>query len=285
MTIPRPSILAAALLALVVGVVASPIHTAAGESAAGSSPAIVELSAGAAWPIEHPTRHVQGLCVSDDWFWISSVDKQAKAGWVFRVERSSLRVVAERKLADGARFHPGGMQFRQGELWAPLAEYRPRSTAVVLRLDAMSLDTLGEFKVDDHLGAVAAAEDGTLLAANWDARQVYFFSPEGQQLRRVNSPTGVAYQDWEWHGGALYATGQTTIDGATTAVLDVLDGQTLTLRQRYLLRGQVRSGGSNFGREGLSLWRGKFYLLPEDGPRTTVYEFSLPDATPAAGSP
>lgn len=273
------------LSALAIGSLALPVGTAADEPTAGSPPAVVELSVGTAWPIEHPTRHVQGLCVNDEWFWISSVDKQAKAGWVFRVERRSLRVVAERKLADGARYHPGGMQWRQGELWVPLAEYRPHSTSSVLRLDAMSLETRGEFNVDDHLGAVAAAEDGTLLAANWDARQVYVFTPDGKLLRRVDSPTGVAYQDWEWHGDALYATGQTTIDGAKTAVIDLLDGQSLALRKRYLLRGQVRSGGSNFGREGLSYFLGKFYLLPEDGPRTTVYEFLPPGAIPRAGSP
>lgn len=252
----------------------------ADEPATTPAPATVELMVGASWPIMHATRHVQGLCVADEWFWISSVDKAAKTGFVFRVDRSTQKVVAERKLAIGAQYHPGGMQLRGDDLWIPLAEYRPRSTSTMLRLDAMSLETRSQFTVDDHLGAVAVAEDGTLFAANWDARHVYVFSADGVQLRRADSQTGVAYQDWESHDGRLLATGLAVQSGEKTAVVDVLNGDTFKLEKRILLRGAVRSGGSNFAREGLSVYRGNLYLLPEDGPHTTVYEFTSPAPLP-----
>lgn len=254
--------------------VAAPGVARGAEPVADAPPIIAPLQVGAFWPVNHPTHHVQGLCVSDDWFWISSVDKASKSGWIFRVERGTGRVATERQVHMGDQFHPGGMQLRHGKLWLPLAEYRPRSTSTVLTLDATTLDTLGQFAVDDHLGAVAVADDGRVLAANWDARQVYVFAPDGMLQRCVPSRTGVAYQDWEWHDGKLYATGQTSHAGVKSAVVDVLDPETLELVKRYLLQGQVRSGGTNFGREGLSVHRGKFYVLPEDGPRTTVYEFS-----------
>lgn len=248
--------------------------TLAGQPA--SAAETIELAVGQSWSIEHATHHVQGLCVGAEWFWISSVDKSGKTGWLYRVDRATLRVVEEQPLTRDQQFHPGGMQLREGCLWVPLAEYRPRSTARVVSVDPHSLRERRGFDVLDHLGAAASDDQGRIYAANWDARQVYVLSPQGEVLRREESRTGVAYQDWEWHDGALFAAGQTAIAGTKTAVVDVLDGGDFTLRRRYLLRGQVRSGGTNFSREGLSVFEGKFYLLPEDGPHSTVYEFTPP---------
>ncbi|MBX9790636.1 MAG: hypothetical protein K2Y37_17095 [Pirellulales bacterium] len=242
--------------------------------AAAASP--VSLPVAESWPIAHDLHHVQGLAVSDQWFWITSVDRRARRGFVYRVARDSLKVVAQRDITLDRQIHPGGMQLAAERLWIPLAEYRPRSTSTVLELDPASLETLGKFTLADHLGGAAYDGRERLYAANWDARTIYLLDLQGKELERRDNPTGVAYQDFEYHDGRLYAAGNTKIGGEPTAVVDVIDVANWSLAARYVLRGQVRSGGSNFCREGFCKFGGSFYVLPEDGPSATVYRFAVP---------
>jgi len=236
---------------------------------------IVSLKVAESWPINHPTHHVQGLAVTDESFWISSVDRRAKVGWVIRVDRKSLKVVAERKLVKGAQFHPGGIQLTGNDLWVPLAEYRRRSTSTMLRLDAQSLETKHSFAIDDHIGGVAVDGQGTVYAANWDCREIYSFDEQGKLLQRVKNPTGVAYQDIEWQEGLLLGTGRIREGGRSLSVVDAIDPTKWRHVRRYRLLGKLRSGGNDFGREGFTKHGKNFFLLPEDGPHTTVYRFPL----------
>ena len=237
----------------------------------------VEIEVGEHWHIEHPTHHVQGLCVDDDFFWISSVERVTKLGWIYKVDRQTLKVLAEAELVDGDRFHPGGMQLVDGRIWVPLAEYRPRSSSIILALDADTLEEVSRFPADDHLGGVAVDNEGNVYAANWDTRQIYVFDRDGKQLRAVDSTTGVAYQDFEHHNGLLWGTGRTKVDGKMCSVVDVLDPSEMQLKNRIILRGKTATVGDYFAREGLSIHGGSLFLMPEDGPETRVYQFSLKD--------
>lgn len=254
------------------------VVSSAAVTAAADGPPLVSLEVAESWHLDYPTHHVQGLCVSGEYFWVSSVSRADRAGWVYRFDRATLQRVVERNIADGELFHPGGMQLVGRDLWVPLAEYRPRSSARVLRLDANTLETKDSFDVDDHLGGAAYGGPRRLFAANWDARIVYRFDEEGNVIAPLPSTTGVAYQDMEYHDGQLWGVGQTRLDGRARAVVDVLDPATLQLQRRYVLEGMRRSGGDAFGREGLALFEGDIYVLPEDAPDTTVYRFPLPGA-------
>ncbi|MBX7165239.1 MAG: hypothetical protein K1X74_02705 [Pirellulales bacterium] len=247
-----------------------------GAAAQGDEVPTLEIAHDDVWHIEHSTHHVQGLCLDDTWAWISSVSRTDKRGFVFRVRRADGQVAVTRELVSGAQIHPGGMQRRDGRLWVPLAEYRPRSTSTVLALDAMSLETRSQFGVADHLGAVAADEQGRLYAANWDSRQIYVFDAQGQPLARHDNPTGVAYQDMKWHAAQLWAAGTRKTDAGSQAVVDVLELEPLRLVRRYLPSGQPHTGGTSFGREGFEIADRALYLMPEDGPETRLYRFPLP---------
>lgn len=237
-------------------------------------PEPVALGAVESWPIDHPTHHVQGLALSEESFWITSVDRATRAGWVYRVERASGRVAAERRIERGDQYHPGGLQ-RVGErLWLPVAEYRARSSSTVLSLDANTWAEIAAFPVADHLGALAADGRGTLWGANWDARQVYVLGEDGTLKGKYDNPTGVAYQDWEWHAGHLYGTGLAALATGRRAVVDKLDPATGRLLFRWVLEGRPASGG-HFAQEGFSRWQGSFWLLPEDGPNSRVYRFPV----------
>lgn len=236
---------------------------------------VLPLEVAESWHIDHPTHHVQGLAMSDEWFWISSVDRRGKVGWICRVDRDTLKVVAERKLVEGNQFHPGGIQLAGDDLWVPLAEYRPASTSTMLRLDPQSLATRSSFAIDDHIGGVAVDPGGIVYAANWDCRLIYEFDNDGKLLDKAKNPTGVAYQDIEWHDRLLVGTGRIREDGQSVSIVDVIDPENWRHVRRYKLVGTLRSGGSDFGREGFTKFGDGFYLLPEDGPHTTVYRFPL----------
>lgn len=237
------------------------------------------LEATQSWHIDHATHHVQGLAATDDWFWLTSVDRQAHAGCVYRVDRKTLRVEQQRQLALGEQFHPGGIQLAGNDLWVPLAEYRAHSTSTILRLDPNTLETRGSFGIDDHIGAIAADGRGTLYAGNWDCKQIITLSREGKILARTDNPTAVAYQDIEWHDGLLWAVGRVREPApsrAFTSVVDTIDPKTWKLVRRYTLSGRTRSGGSDFGREGFTKLGDSLLLMPEDGPNTTIYRFKIP---------
>ena len=166
--------------------------------------ALVGLAAWAQpWPVRHTHDHVQGLDISERWFWISAVDRRTKTGWIWRVDRRTLRTVAERNITDGARYHPGGLQAAGGSVWVPVAEYRPSSTARILELDALTLVEKGAFAAADHVGAVATDGKSWILGANWDARKLYRWNLRGEVLSVADNPQPLAIQDMKLAGGVI----------------------------------------------------------------------------------
>jgi hypothetical protein len=236
----------------------------------------IELQLVSSQHIDYPTHHVQGLEVDADHYWITSVDRRARRGWVYRVDRRSLKVEASRDLTEGPRCHPGGMQRGEGGLWIPLAEYRPKSSTSILKIDPRTLQTIHSGQVQDHLGAIVLLNKDELLGCNWDSLQYLWMDSTGKVRERFDNPTGVAYQDAKFHEGKLWAAGRTKIAGRTRSVVDVVSWPQRTLERRFLLSGKCRTGGDNFSNEGFCLLEGSLYLLPEDGPHSTVYRFDLP---------
>ncbi len=240
-------------------------------------PPIFELRPDQAWPLKIETHHVQGLCVDANTFWVSTVNRPQREGWLLQIDRATLHLQRKIRLVRRQQYHPGGMQLRGGKIWLPLAEYRPRSTATLLQIDAANLTIEQALPINDHVGAVAVDTQNRLYAANWDSRVFYVLQrpPGSGAIKQVANPTGVAYQDIEWHDGYLYASGKHRRLGP---VVDVIDTDAWRLLKRYRLKGEVRSGGHNFSREGFCKAGAYFYLLPEDGPHSTVYRFPLPAA-------
>lgn len=225
---------------------------------------LLQASAGhdRSWPISHTHDHVQGLDVDRDWFWISAVDRRTKTGWIWRVDRRTLRAAAERDITQGALYHPGGLQVAGGSLWAPIAEYRPRSSSRILELDPLTLAERRSFAVDDHVGSVATDGRTFVLGANWDARRFYRWTLTGQRLRAVDNPGPLAIQDMKWAGGKLYAGGLVE----SKCRLEQLHPETFATVRSLPLPGDVC-----YTHEGLALFDGRFYFLPEDEPNSRIY--------------
>lgn len=143
--------------------------------------------------------HPQGLCRWGDGWLVSTVHPGSARGEVVMVSTDGealLRV----DVTDGERFHPGGFTTDSATAgspgcWIAVAEYRPRSTTTVTRLDA-ELATVESFPFDDHLGAICALADGTLFAMSWASRRWYRLDSSGRILeQRTTSGRWVDLQD------------------------------------------------------------------------------------------
>ncbi|HYM12467.1 MAG TPA: DUF6454 family protein, partial [Bryobacterales bacterium] len=174
--------------------------------------------------------------------------------------------VAERNLTLGEQYHPGGFQVSGSSLWVPVAENRPHSTARILELDAATLAPRSSFTVADHIGAVATDGSGVVLGANWDSRRIYRWTPSGELLGVTNFPAPLAIQDMKWMGGVLYAGGTGLGKEQGRCELAELDPATLAVRRRSTLVSNIC-----YTREGMAVFDGRFFFLPEDGPRSRIY--------------
>jgi hypothetical protein len=223
------------------------------------------------WPITNKHDHVQGLEVSDRWFWVSAVDRRSKTGWVWRIDRLTLQTVAERNITRGALYHPSGFQVAGNSLWIAIAEYRPNSQSAVLELDPMTLAERRSFLVRDHIGAVASDGRDFVLGANWDARRIYRWTVGGTQLQVATNPSFLAIQDMKWVGDTLYAGGVGIGPNKGQCLLQQMHPLTLSV-----LKGSALKGDLCYTREGMALSGGRFFFLPEDEPNSRVYALGAP---------
>lgn len=231
-----------------------------------ASPAVAQV-----WPIAHHHDHVQGLDVDADWFWISAVDRRTRTGWVWRVDRRTMRTVAERNITDGPRYHPGGLQVSGNSLWVPLAEYRAYSTTRVLELDKITLAQRRSFLVEDHIGSVATDGRSFLVGANWEARQIYRWNMGGELLETITHRQPLSIQDMKWVRGVIYAGGVGLGPVQDQCLLHQVDPTTFGL-----LRGSSLKAGVCYTHEGMALFGGRFFFLPEDEPKSRVYSLGTP---------
>ncbi|MBW6530594.1 hypothetical protein KZ820_07580 [Sphingomonas sp. RRHST34] len=220
--------------------------------------------------------HVQGVEVGAHRIWVTSVDGAARRGYLHEFDRAIGRFLRRVELTDGVRYHPGGLSFHDGSLWVPVAEMRPDSSAVLIELDAATLHVRRRLRVADHLGCVAVAPDGRLVAGNWDSRLLYVIdTADGAPVRTVANPSATHYQDMKFVDGVLVAGGNLDLWNGT---IDFLGWPSLALRRtlRAGAIGPVRpiGRGGPYTGEGMAIEGRDLYLLPEDGP-SRLFHFRL----------
>lgn len=149
-------------------------------------------------PLAFDAHHPQGMVRIGSTWWISTVDVDARLGFVLAAD-STGRLVEKVPVGDDIRYHPGGMDFDGQALWIAAAEYRPDSTATIQRLVPGGAPERA-FDVGDHVGAIArCGADGDLVGWSWGSRRFYRWSVEGGLLAsRVNPAFFVDHQDCQW---------------------------------------------------------------------------------------
>ncbi len=230
--------------------------------------ALSELPAPAVVTLQADLPHVQGIEVEGDFLWVTSVDRNARKGYLHLFRLSSGRLVRQVEVQNGDRYHPGGISLSGGRIWVPVAEYQKLSTTEIQQRDPQSLALVGAFVVNDHIGCVAA-RPGLVAGGNWDARQVYLWSPSGDQKAKMNNSSGTAYQDMKWDGDQLVASG---VISKTEGAVEWMTLPGLAVRRK--ITAGITDRGVPLTNEGMAVRGGKLYLLPEDGP-SRLFVFSL----------
>jgi len=210
--------------------------------------------------LQGPLHHVQGIDVEGENLWVSSVDKERKKGFLFKLDRHTGQVINKVEVQDGDKYHPGGLTLDGENIWLPVAEYRRNSTAVIQLRDKRTLRLLRQFQVNDHIGCVAASNN-RLYGGNWDTRQIYEWDKSGKQIAQRPNLTGTRYQDLKYIenrliGGGLRERGK--------GAVDYLNPKSLELLRRIEV--QTTDRGTVFSNEGMTVRAGRYFLLPEDDP-------------------
>ncbi len=219
--------------------------------------------------------HVQGLALDGPHIWITSVDHASHKAWLHEFDRATGQFLRRLELTDGARYHPGGLSLSGRSLWVPVAELRPDSSAVLIEIDADTLQERRRIAVHDHIGCVAASGQ-TLVAGNWDSRMLYIFDlAHGAPVRVVPNPSATHYQDMKFADGKLVAGGNTSWLTGTVDWIDV-SAMKVTRSLKAGAIGPVRpfGRGGPFTGEGMAIEGRELYVLPEDGP-SRVFHFRL----------
>ncbi len=221
--------------------------------------------------LEGTVYHVQGVDLDEDHIWVTSVDPVSHKGYLHQFDRRTARLERAVELTDGPRFHPGGFSIAGNSIWVPVAEYKPHSSAVLVKLDKHTLEIQQKIAVGDHIGCVAVTGDGPgeLIAGNWGSRQLYVFDFRGKQLRVVENQSSNQYQDIKFVDGQLVASGNLTNRSGS---LDWYEWPSMKLVRT------IRSGATDrdqpYTGEGMALKGNDLYLVPEDGP-SRIFHFVL----------
>lgn len=219
-------------------------------------------------PLRFSTHHVQGLDLTEQFYFVTSVDREQRRAWLFKIDRQDGNLNSKMDLTEGTRIHPGGIQFDGRTLWIPNAEYKRESRTMIYGVDPNSLEISRSFPVDDHIGAIASDGKNLLYGVNWDAIHFYTWDLDGHQFNKVDSPTSVAYQDIKYCAGKLLCSGHK--DGRSA--IDVIDPETWSLVKRIDLP-QDR-WKTALSREGMAFDE-NLYFLPDDGPDSHILIFAL----------
>ncbi|MHC4559832.1 MAG: DUF6454 family protein [Planctomycetota bacterium] len=219
-------------------------------------------------PLKFSTYHVQGLDITEQFYFVTSVDREGNRAWLFKLDRKNAHLISKVELTDGALIHPGGLQYDGRFLWVPNAEYKRQSRTMVYGLDPDTLEIRTSFGVDDHIGAVASDGKNLLYGANWDALNFYTWDIDGRRLKKIDSPTLMAYQDIKYFAGKLLCSGHK--DGVSA--VDIIDPENWTLVKRFDL--PKDKWKSTLTREGMA-FDGNLYFLPDDGPDSCILIFDL----------
>ena len=219
-------------------------------------------------PLKFSTYHVQGLDITEQFYFVTSVDREQNRGWLFKIDRQNAGLISKIELTDGALIHPGGLQYDGRYLWVPNAEYKRQSRTMVYGLNPDTLEIRTSFPVDDHIGAVASDGKNLLYGVNWDALHFYTWDIDGRELNKVDSPASMAYQDIKYFAGKLLCSGHKD----DISAVDIIDPESWTLIKRLDL--PKDSWKSTLTREGMA-FDGNLYFLPDDGPDSRILIFAL----------
>ncbi|WP_369045611.1 DUF6454 family protein [Sinomonas sp. P10A9] len=167
--------------------------------------------------LNFPTYHTEGIAFSPDHIFLSAVqilEPTVKyptpqngydrtpgkgVGHLFVMDRNG-SLQKDITLGEGDMYHPGGIDFDGTNVWVPVAQYRPNSSAIIYRVDAGTLDVQKQFEVPDHFGGIVRdLQTGHLVGNTWGSRRFAEWNLQGKQLATWDNPNFfIDYQDCQY---------------------------------------------------------------------------------------
>lgn len=143
------------------------------------------------------------------------------------------------RLHEGHKYHPGGIDFDGTNIWVPLAEYRPNSSASIYRIDASTLAVHKQFDANDHYGGIVLDRSrNQLVGNNWASRNFTAWDLEGRvQEQWANQNFFIDFQDCQYIDcGRAICSGVANLPYDPSA-LAILSGSAQRVVQKYELGG------------------------------------------------
>ena len=167
--------------------------------------------------LNFPTYHTEGIAYSQDHIFLSAVqiiEPTVKfptpqngfdrtpgkgVGHLFVMDKAG-DLQKDIILGEGDMYHPGGIDFDGTNVWVPVAQYRPDSSAIIYRVDATTLDVHKQFEVKDHFGGIVMdKQTGHLVGNTWGSRRFAEWDLQGKQLSTWENPNYfIDYQDCQY---------------------------------------------------------------------------------------
>ncbi len=207
--------------------------------------------------LDFPTYHTEGLAITPDHIFLSSVQiieptqkypspvggydrtPGKGVGHLFVMDREG-HLQKDITLGEGDMYHPGGIDYDGTNIWVPVAQYRPDSSAIMYKVNARNLKVSKQFEVADHIGGIVLDPTTHRLVGNtWGSRRFYSWTLDGAQTGEWLNPSHVVdAQDCQYVESAKMICGGVTnlpqAPGATGSY--ELGGMTLTdLRTHQIL--------------------------------------------------
>jgi hypothetical protein len=123
-------------------------------------------------------------------------------------------------LGEGDMYHPGGIDYDGSNVWVPVAQYRPNSSAIIYRVDATTLAVHKQFEVSDHFGGIVMdKQTGHLVGNTWGSRRFAEWDLHGKQLATWDNPNFfIDYQDCQYvPNSQMLCSGVTNLPQTPTA--------------------------------------------------------------------
>jgi hypothetical protein len=211
--------------------------------------------------LDFPTFHTEGIAFAGDRVFLSAVEiieptvkypspidgydrsPGKGVGHLFVMDRQG-NLEKDIVLGEGDMYHPGGIDFDGENVWVPVAEYRPNSSAIIYRVDASSLDVHKQFAVKDHFGGIVLDRTtGHLVGNTWGSRRFAEWNLRGRELSTwANTSFFIDYQDCQYvPAGKMLCGGvanlpQTPVAGGTAATYELGGMALLDLHTHAVLR-------------------------------------------------
>ncbi len=255
----RRGMIAAAAVAVLLGGTATANALTSNESAqpAANSPDMVvrdfqAVNGSTKWQptgklkLNFQTYHTEGIAFAGDRIFLSAVQVIEPTtkyptpqggydrtpgkgiGHVFVMDRQG-NLQKDIVLGEGDMYHPAGLDFDGTNVWVPVAQYRPNSSAIIYSIDATTLAVHKQFQVGDHIGGIIRDEQtGHLIGNNWGSRRFYEWDLAGHQIATWDNPSFfVDYQDCQHLAdrkmicGGISNLPQTPTAGGTNATYEL----------------------------------------------------------------